>query len=190
MYKELNGVLSKFDELDKMYNKITLYERKRDKMGLTDEEENILKHTRYDYFIRCEEIIGEIVEIFINKVITEEGKEALEHIQQYIPWDGKIIIHEKDIDSILESISKLDAKSLRLVKKSLKTLHSEVFESINDACQEEDILEGFDRLGVIITNGKEDSDIMDSLSYIDAIYREFGELLGVKLKVVTVEEYN
>ena len=181
--KEIFRNISKTDSI---YKKINLLNRKKDRMGLTEDEEFDLKELKIKYFIVQEEIISDIVGVVLERIMNESALSSFQKIQELIPWKGRLLIHSQEVDDIMDAIEKLDQNQINEARKELKNMHRQIFLAINDACQDEYFLDSFERLGVMIS-GDKDGGIMDSLSYIDTIYKEFGELINANLDEVIVD---
>jgi len=181
----MHEVFKKLNEVDVMYNSLHLLEKKRDRMGLTKEEEKKLMDMKIKYFTRCDQVIDEIVTLCISGIITKEGNTALQEIQKIIPWHGGTMVNREEVDSIKAVENKLTEDQREFLDKQLTTLHYEVFMSIEKFFNSEKGQEYFKELGKIVSSS-ETGDVMNALSYIDNIYREFGEMLGVDLPDVKI----
>lgn len=179
-------IFKSVNETDNLYRKINLLEKKKDKMGLIEDEEFELKDLRVKYFIRSEEIISNIVEVILNKIMTELAIKSLNKIQEFIPWKGRLLIHSEEVDAVMNAVYKLDESELSKVRKELRKLHREIFKSINDVCQSDTVLDSFEKFGDMISSDGQGG-IMEALSYIDTIYKDFGEIVGVELDSVVVD---
>ncbi|MNV74632.1 hypothetical protein D3C71_1678710 [compost metagenome] len=117
--------------------------------------------------------------------MSKKSYDALTQIQKIIPWNGGTMIDGEEIDAIMIAESRLNDEQRDFIEKQLEILHYETFKSIEVYCDTEAGYESFNELGKILSSDKTE-DILYSLSYIDNIYREFGEIFGIELTEVEV----
>lgn len=173
-------VLNKLDMLDKIYRKIELLEKKQDRMGLTEEEEDILKETRLDYYFKYDDMVEDIASYLVRNLMTVKAKAALKSIQKVIPWKGGMILTELEYHEILSKGSVLEDSDLDHLEEQLRILHSEVFDSFEAFADTEEGQIYCTEMAKVISSGS-DQNVLRVVDYLDARYREFGDLFGLEL---------
>jgi hypothetical protein len=180
--------LKRLSELEVMYRKIDLLDRKKKQMGLDEEEEERFKDTKKSYYDVYDQTISSLVDQIISSVISNKGKVALQNIQDILPWDGRSVITVDDFEKILMAGQDLDEETVYIIEENLQVLHLDVFKGLETFCSNRSIYIALESIGQSIAIGKEGG--MENLvTYIDDIYRDFGEIFGIDLPEVKLFYY-
>jgi hypothetical protein len=186
--KVIEVALKKIAELEKRYRKIELLERKQTRMGLDNDEKKELKQLIKKYNEECDFVVEEIIAYLINLLISSEGKKSLKKINKLINWNGEKRITFKEFEGILEVASKLNEEEIMEVEISLVKLHADIFRGLEKLCSSEGMMDLLSQIGKVIVNS-ENGDILDTISYIDSVYKDFADLLGIELPEVKLMYY-
>lgn len=178
-------VLNKLDMLDKVYRKIDLLQKKQERMGLTEEEEDKLKETRLEYYFKYDDMVEDIATYLVKNLMTTKAKAALKAIQKIIPWNGGMILTDSEYHGIIAKGSTLEDSELDYLEKQLQILHSEVFDSFEVFADTEEGHIYCAEMAKLISSGS-DQNVLRVVDYLDARYREFGDLLGLELDALEV----
>ena len=178
----------KIEELEVVYKKINLMERKRERMGLTDAESIQLKKMITYYNTECNIVIEELVEYIIDNVISSKGKHALKRIQSIINWNGKRLMKEEEFENIMSESVSLNQKELGTINEQLIILHEDVLKGMESMCKSEAMFDTLNNLGKNLTNSDE-GDILDVINYIDNIYRDFADIFEIDLAEIKLFYY-
>lgn len=184
----IEDTLKKIVELEKSYKRINLLERKKERMGLDEEEESRLMEIIETYNKECEDLVMNIVEFLINQMISDDGMESLIKINGYVEWNGKKKMSIEDFEKVLDRQMELSAEDINNIEEELQRLHRDIFKGFEDFCKSEGIYEFFNQLGQTIIND-ERGDIIDVVSYIDSIYKDFAEIFGIELSEIKLFFY-
>lgn len=178
----------KIEELEAVYRKINLMERKRERMGLTDTESIQLKEMITYYNTECNVVIGELIEYIIDSVISLKGVHALKRIKSIVDWNGKRLMKEKEFEKIISQSINLNESELQTINEQLSILHEDVFKGIETVCKSETMFDMLNNLGKNLTNSDE-GDILDVINYIDNIYRDFADIFEIDLAEIKLFYY-
>jgi hypothetical protein len=183
-----DDVLKRLVELEGTNKKIDLLERKRDRMGLYDEEVEVLFGMKEDYFFGTEKIIKKMMKELINVLMSKKGKKNLANIQKMVSWNGEKIITFEDFENILIFADQLSSDEINDLDKELTELHLDVFKGLESFCEKKEVYNALDSIGRHMSvDGK--GGIADIVQYIDDIYKDFGEIFGIELPEVKLFYY-
>lgn len=173
-------------QMEKIHKKVSLLNRKKESIGLTAEEEKKLKKYCQQSWLLHEELIETHLNItVIPYVLTDEAKKALKEIQKLVPWNGGLIIRNKDYEAICEAEKNLTPEQKQFIADKLEFIHISVMQQFELFCNTESGYEYMRQTSKVITS-EEDGNVLDVLVYLDARYREFGELLDIELQEVEI----
>lgn len=178
-------VLNKLDELDKIYKKASLLEKKKERMGLTDEETELLKDKWLEYYFKYDDMVEGIADYLVKNLMTERAKRSLRNIQKLIPWGGGMILTDLEYHQIIASAGQLRDEDFDYLEEQLQILHSEVFDSFEDFAATDNGVVYCTEMAKVISAGSSE-DVLKVVDYLDDRYREFGNLLGLELEELDV----
>jgi hypothetical protein len=182
-----HAIFGGLKEAESLYKKISLLEKKKEVMTLTEEEEKKRIKLTIDYFVKCEKIISELVNKFLEQIMDSDSRKFLYNIQKYLHWDGKLLLDTEKAENLIISINNLSSDELEEVKNDLIKLHASVMKNLNEVIEDENNYIIFDNFGKLI-NSKFDNGVYSFIYYVDSIYRDLSDILGVELDEVIIEE--
>jgi uncharacterized protein YnzC (UPF0291/DUF896 family) len=171
-------------QMKKIHKKVNLLNKKQTSFGLTAEEEEKLQQYRTESWLLHEELIETHMNIsVVPYLMTVEISNAIEEIQKVIPWDGGLIRRDEDLEAIYNT--KLTEDQKQFIADKLEFIHVGMVQRFELFCSSEMGMEQVRHASKIIST-EEDGNILDVLVYLDARYREFGELLDIELQEVEI----
>lgn len=169
-----------------LHKKFEVLNKKQHSFGLTAEEENRLKKIRADWWTLREELVESHLNISVFPyLLGKEANDAIKEIQKFIPWHGGLILRDEDLKIISDAEKNLTDEERELIEKKLSFVHKLTLQKFEDFCDSEEGWNYMNDVSKLLTND-ETGDIVEVLIYLDARYREFGELLGIHLDEVEV----
>jgi hypothetical protein len=183
-----NEEIKKLEQLEKLYRKINLLERKRDQMGINEEEIGKLMEMKDEYYEGFDNIVGKILESVIEASMSKEGKKELKKIQKLIPWSGTKEMSIDEFEIILDAGKDLTEKDIMQIEKSLEKIHVDVFKGFEVFCRAENIFNALNEIGKSLTLSSQGG-IEDVVRTIDDIFKNFGEIFGIYLPEVKLFFY-
>ncbi len=181
-------ILKKLDQLEDTYKKFNILERKKERMGLTTEESVKLKEIKSLYYDDFNVFLNTLMEQLINSLLSTDGKKCLLKIKEMVPWSGKNILTVDDFEEILDAGEKLTTSDIIVIEESLISLHLDVFKGLEQICKNKSVYDALDEIGKSISLSS-DGGISDVVTYIDDMYRDFGEIFGIELPEVKLYYY-
>jgi hypothetical protein len=180
--------IKKLEQLEKIYKKIDLLERKRERMGIDEEEIVDLMKMKDDYYKTFDGLMSKILETIIETSMSSEGKKELKKIQNLVPWSGKKEMSIDDFESILDAGKSLTDKDIMQIEKSLEKIHMDVFKGFELFCRTQVIFDALDEIGKSLTISSQGG-IEDVVRTIDDIFKNFGEIFGIDLPEIKLVFY-
>jgi hypothetical protein len=102
-----------------------------------------------------------------------------------VPWHGKLVLRDVDLQLISEAEKGLTEEQRDFITEKLSFAHESVLQKFEEFCETDEGWSYMNDVSKVLTNSKE-GDILEITIYLDARYREFGELLGIDLDEVEV----
>jgi hypothetical protein len=182
----LNQEFKKIKEVEKILKKIELLNRKKEKMGLTEEEEQRLFSLNDYYYHSSQKGVQEVIDLLLSMIMNKSAKNSLKKIQKIIDWDGKYIIEEENLKSLLEETSRLSESQKKVIEDELINLHAQIFISFESFYNKSFFSFLLNDLGKMIINNSY-GNIVDVVRYIDDIYRDLASMIGCELVEVEID---
>lgn len=180
--------IKKLEQLEKIYKKIDLLERKRERMGIDEEEIIDLMEMKDDYYETFDGLVSKMIETIIEASMSNEGKRELKNIQKLIPWSGKKEMSIDDFEVILDAGQKLTDKDIVQIEKSLEKIHMDVFKGFEMFCRSKSVFNALNEIGKSVTLSSQGG-IEDIVRMIDDIFKSFGEIFGIYLPEIKLVFY-
>jgi uncharacterized protein YnzC (UPF0291/DUF896 family) len=184
----INSILDKLNELEGLYKKVNLLIRKKDRMGLTDEELEKLILLEEEYYDKFSYTINDLIKNIVDMIIGEKGKKSLKEIQKLVKWNGDNVLKFDDFEALLIESENLTEREVKKIEKNLIILHEDVFMGFEKFCEQKNILMVLDEMGKSISMD-EQGGIKDVIKYIDNMYRDFADIFEINLPKVELFLY-
>lgn len=177
---------SKMGNLSK---KIELLKKKKDTMGLSQDEKEQYEDMIVEFLLLKEELVDLKVEEWIfSQLYNEKTEQYLTNIQKYIPWNGKTVIRKKDAELIINSEKELTNEQREELINNLMLLHREILLQFEKFFNNFDDMDFLLELSAFIGNrSEEEKNIFDLIQFIDLRYRTIGELIGYELPELEID---
>lgn len=172
--------------MQKLYKKYEILNKKQQAFGLTAEEESDIKRVKTEWVIAKEKMIEEHLNMTLFPyLLNEYSHKAVSDIQEIVPWNGGIILSNKELQDISDAEANLSVEQREFIKSKLEYIHRLILQQFEEFCSTDEGWEYMNDVSKVLTN-KDDGDIIEVVSYLDSIYRDFGELLGITLDEVEI----
>lgn len=173
-------------QMEKIYKKVVLLNKKHDSIGLTDEENEKLNELRSESWLLHEELVETHLNISVMPyLITPEYNDALKVVTNMTAWKGGFIRREEDLNELFDKIIDLNDNEMQMIADKLELMHLMVMQRFELFCSSEEGYDHIKKVSKVITT-ETDGNVLDVLAYLDSRYRELAELLDIELQEVEV----
>lgn len=172
--------------MQKLHKKFNVLNKKQQSFGLTAEEEIRFKEIRAEWWALREELIEAHLETSVYPyLLTQDAKDAVGEIQKLVPWHGKLILRDEDMKAVSDTEKNLTDDQKDFIAEKLDFVHRTVLDKFEEFCDTDEGWDYMNDVSKVLTNSDQ-GDIVEVTVYLDARYREFGELLGIHLDDVEI----
>lgn len=176
---QIKKIYSIRKQMEKNHRKVEVFRKKKEKFSLTKEEEKKLKDLLQESFILSDELIEAHMDVSVfPHVLDADAHVILKEIKENVNWNGGLVRRKEEFDKIAEVEKDLTDEEREEIKKMLSVVHESTLKNFEYFCSSE---EGWTYMNNVSKIFNEEGNMLDLLTYIDARFRELGELLGFEL---------
>lgn len=174
-------------EMKELQKKLKLFKKKRERFGLDEEEKNEEVHVLREFFLLKEEFIDlKMEEYIIKKIYDHEAYKMLDVIKKHVPWNGGLVIRNKDFNAILDKVDNFTSLQINLLTTTLIKLHAHIMKRLAEYANKPENIAYIEEVGKFVTQDNY-GNILDIVTYIDTRFREFAEMILVELPDIDIE---
>ncbi|MNM09767.1 hypothetical protein D3C76_03180 [compost metagenome] len=173
-------------EMKRLYKKYELLNRKQSLFGLTPEEEISLNKFKIEWAIFKEEMIEAHFNMTVFPYLLDaDANKVIDEIRKIVPWNGGFILRDEELLKLSDAEKDLTDDQKSFIEKKIEYIHKLTLQNFEEFCSTDEGWEYMNEVSKVITNNDE-GNIIEVVSYLDMRYRDFAEILGIKLEEVEI----